>query len=74
MSIDTYLYIDKKFKVWDCIASCVCQHKKHCLTCQKHRVIVQGKNLEQAIRLADKYDYENPLDVEYGSHLRLWCK
>jgi hypothetical protein len=74
MSVDTYLYIDKKFKVWMCIASCVCRHKKHCLACQKSSEIGQGKSLEDAMKIADKYDSRNPMDVEYGTNLRLWCK
>ena len=74
MSVDSYLYIDKKFQVWMCIASCVCSHKKHCLSCQKSSVVAKGKNLEDAIKKADKYDIKNPFSVEYGFSLHLWCK
>ncbi len=74
MSVDTFLYIDRKFRVWMCVASCVCRHKKHCLQCQKMNIIGQGKTLEQAVKIANKYDMKNPMDVEYGFTVRLWCK
>ncbi len=75
MSVDTYIYVDpKKFEVWMCIASCVCGHIKHCLKDQKSSLIGQGKTLEKAIKIADEYDIKNPLDIEYGFNLHLWCK
>ena len=75
MSVDTFLYIDKDtLEVWSCIASCVCNHKKHCLKCQKSTLIGTGKDLAEAIKIADDYDMTNPLDVEYGLNFRLWCK
>ncbi len=75
MSVDTYIYIDSKTcEVWMCIASCVCNHKRHCLKCQKSRLIKKCKTLKAAVKIADDYDLHNPMDVEYGFSLRLWCK
>ncbi len=74
LSVDTYLYIDQKFRIWMCTASCTCHHKKHCHQCQKNSVIGQGKTLEKAVKIANKYDVWHPQDVEYGFTLKLWCK
>lgn len=74
MSADTYLYIDKKFKVWMCTASCVCRHTKHCLSCQKSNAVGQGKNMKEAVKIANKYDLKNPMNIEYGMNTFLWCK
>lgn len=69
MSMDTYTYVDKKtFEVWDCTASCVCNHKKHCFKCQKQSCLGKGKNLDEAIDMAS----EN--EDEYGICVSLWCK
>lgn len=75
MSVDTYLYVDRKtFEVWMCIASCICSHKRHCLKCQKSTLIGTGRDLDEAIDLATGYDDRNPLDIEYGTEFALWCK
>ena len=75
MSVDTYLYVDpKKFEVWSCTASCVCNHKRHHLTDQKQTLLGMYTSLEKAVKAATKYDIHNPMDVEYGINLYLWCK
>lgn len=71
MSADNYLFLDEETnEVWDCVASCVCNHKKHCLKCQKISLIGKGKNIQQAIRIAKKEEYF----YEYGLYFELWCK
>jgi len=72
MSADTYIFVDKKtLEVWQCTASCTCTHKKHCLECQKFSLLGKGKNLEEALEIAEKNDdYLN----EYGISFKLWCK
>ena len=52
MSADNFLYIDKKNKVWDCVASCVSKKIKD----QKLNCIGQGIDLEEAMRIAEKYE------------------
>jgi hypothetical protein len=75
MSADTYIYVDpKKHEVWLCTASCVCGHKRHHLQEQKFSQLGTGASLQDAIKIADKYDRKHPLDVEYGYHTKLWCK
>jgi len=73
MSADNFLYIDKKNKVWDCVASCVSKKIKD----QKLNCIGQGIDLEEAMRIAEKYEKhleENGSYLEYGITRRLWCK
>ena len=74
MSADNYIFIDRKKKpieVWACVASCVCNHKKHCLKCQKSYLIGKADTLEEAVFVAEQNDnYEN----EYGISFNLWCK
>jgi hypothetical protein len=77
MSADNYLYIDRKNRVWSCIASCTCRHKKHCLTCQKGVTIGKGKDFEDAFKIAEKAEdqaIEDGYYVEYGITRKLWCK
>ena len=77
MSADNYLYIDRKNRVWHCVASCVCHHKKHCLNCQKTYLVGEGKNLEEAMKIADKEERKflnNGSYIEYGTTRKLWCK
>ena len=72
MSADNYIFLDRKKKeVWDCVASCVCKHKKHCTKCQKLSLIKKCRNL---IELCDVAEKANDNDVEYGIHTELWCK
>jgi len=72
MSADNYIFIDtKKKEVWDCVASCICPHKKHCGKCQKLRLIKKCKNLTDLLNEAEK---ANNYYVEYGIHTKLWCK
>lgn len=72
MSADTYLYVDKnKFEVWRCIASCLCPHKSHRYNEQKQELLGKGKDLREAIEIADKADDHNN---EYGISFTLWCK
>ena len=69
MSADNYIFIDRKtLEVWDCTASCVCQHKKHCMKCQKAVCVGKAMTLEKATKIADKHD------TEYGIFFNLWCK
>lgn len=77
MSADTYIYIQKKRKgkgyvVWLCTASCVCSHKKHCLSCQKSSLIGEAKTLEEAFKIAGKEERKGY--IEYGITSSLWCK
>jgi len=73
MSLDTYIYIQKMrgregYKIWDCVASCVCPHKKHHLVCQKVGLIGEEDNLDKAMKRAKR------LISEYGVFTSLWCK
>lgn len=78
MSADNYIYIDTKtFEVWHCVASCVCNHKKHCLECQKLSLLGKGVDLPNAMNITKKFiqDWvEEGLYVEYGFSTDLWCK
>jgi hypothetical protein len=73
MSADNYIFVDKKtFEVWDCVASCVTDlKKKNDIQKQKSSLIGKGKNLEEALKIADE---ANDYLVEYGIHFKLWCK
>jgi hypothetical protein len=69
MSADNYIFVDQNtFEVYNCVASCVCQHKKHCLDCQKGRPVTKAMNFEKACKKASE------IDSEYGIFLYLWCK
>lgn len=70
MSADNYIFIDtKKKEAWSCTASCICNHKKHCLKCQKMSLIKKYTDLE------NDHDINNEaFDSEYGISFRLWCK
>jgi len=81
MSADTYIYIGRKYKgkrkVWLCVASCVCRHKKHCLQCQKLALIGEAKNEKEIRKLIKKTEDEalsNGSYIEYGVSYKLWCK
>jgi hypothetical protein len=79
MSADNYLYIDQKtFEVWSCTASCVTDLKKSKdIEKQKNAFLGQGKNLEEAMKIAETYESELEREgsyVEYGISRRLWCK
>lgn len=75
MSADNYLYIDDENRVWHCTASCACMHKKHCLECQKgDKPEGQGKNLDEAMEIAEEIDREEGYTIEYGITRELWCK
>ena len=72
MSADNYIFLDRKTKkVYHCIASCICIHKRHCFSCQKGKLLGKGKTLKEAVSIADKGDN---VYVEYGISLNLWCK
>lgn len=72
MSADNYIYIDKKnFEVWSCVASELEGTKEKGLENQKGGLIGKGRNLEEAIKLAEE---ANNWGVEYGIHFKLWCK
>lgn len=73
MSSDNYIYIDKKTnKVWSCMASQTWTGKKKwTIEDQKISLIGKGKNLIEAIKIADE---ANDYMVEYGIHFKLWCK
>jgi hypothetical protein len=74
MSADNYVYIEKLkkgYKVWWCTASCVCNHKKHCLECQKTSLIKKCKTLDEAWKIAGENDSQY---CEYGITPNLWCK
>lgn len=71
MSADTYIYIDKEtFEVWLCVASWLGGEIED----QKSAFIGKGKNIEEAIEIAEKYEEENPGLVEYGISFKLWYK
>jgi len=73
MSADNYLYVDKKNRVWNCVASCTSENIEN----QKISCIGVGNNLEEAMNIAEKYEKElekNGSYVEYGIHRKLWCK
>ena len=72
MSADNYIYIDKKtFEVWSCVASELEGTEEIGLENQKSSLIGKGKNLEEAIKIAEQV---NNYLVEYGIHFKLWCK
>ena len=73
MSADNYIFLDKKTnKVWHCVASCVTDLKrKNDIEKQKLSLIGKGKNLKEALEIAEK---ENDYTIEYGIHTDLWCK
>ena len=73
MSADNYIYIDKKNKVWDCVASCT----SHNLQDQKLICVGKGIDLEEAMEIAEKFEKkleDNGSYLEYGITRKLWCK
>jgi len=73
MSADNYIYIDKKNKVWDCIASCVSDDIRD----QKSSLLGKAKTLDDAMKIAEEYEKELESEgcyVEYGITRKLWCK
>ncbi len=65
MSMDNYIYIDKKFNVWDCVASWV---GGKTMAKQKINCLKGFKSLKEAIEFADKQE------SEYGTSFHLWAK
>jgi hypothetical protein len=74
MSADNYLYINpKNYEVWDCVASCVSKNLKD----QKLSLIGKGKNINEALKITEKFENEledNGSYLEYGLHFKIWCK
>lgn len=72
MSADNYIYIDQKtFEVWECVASKLWTGKKKwTLEAQKGFLVGEGKNLKEAMEIANKASNE----TEYGIFIRLWAK
>jgi hypothetical protein len=73
MSADNYIYIDRKTnEVWNCMASeTVDTHESKSLEGQKLNLIGKGKDLADAMDIAEKHD---DWTIEYGIHTKLWCK
>jgi hypothetical protein len=75
MSADNYIYIDRKtFKVYECVASCVSDKYKNEKDLVKKQCTLygQGKNLEEAVDIAEKCADEYGT-IEYGVSFIPWC-
>ena len=74
MSADNYLYINKKtYEVWSCVASRISDD----INDQKTVLVGKGKDLPDAIKIAEEYEQElmeKGLYVEYGIRFKLWYK